>query len=586
MEQLGTVEGREVIDDRYTARTLCDAFQRTAHEYAAATALRTPGNAVELTWADVAERVERLSAGLAALGIARGDTVAMMLRNRPEFHLLDWAALHLGATPFSMYVTSPPEQIAHLLDNADSRVIVTERAFLDAVAAAVEMAGANAEVVVVDSAEGFRSLDDLLELGADDFAFEATWRAVEPGDVACLIYTSGTTGPPKGVQLTHHNLIAAWRAACASTPVLNRTGRFVSYLPHAHMADRIASHYPAMLTGSSVTCVDDPKAILAALPDLRPTYFLAVPRIWEKLKPALEPKLGVDATIAEALERGRLRARGETLDASQEAAYDAVEAAVFAPLRSVLGLDAADVLVSGAAPIAAEVLEFFAAIGLEITEGYGMSETSAVATATRQGALRFGTVGPPLPGIDVRLAEDGEVLVHGDVVMLGYRKQPEQTAEAIDADGWLHTGDLGAFDDEGNLRIVDRKKELIINASGKNMSPANIETAIRSASSLVGHVVAIGDKRPYNVALIVPDPEVRRTFDGEQAVREEIDRALAEGNARLSRIEQIKRYALVDDEWLPGGEELTPTLKLKRRSIRERYEGVIEQLYQADGRDG
>jgi long-chain acyl-CoA synthetase len=601
MQDVAAPLAEDAVAEGSTDVTLCAAFQRSAREHSARIALRTPGAQVSLTWAEVGPRVEGLAAGLAAHGVGRGDTVASMLLNRPEFHLVDWAALHLGAAPFSMYVTSPAEQVAHLLDNAGSRVIVTERAFLATVLDARARAGSTAEVFVVDGAEGHGTLDDLAAAGSPDFDFEGAWRAVEPADVACLIYTSGTTGPPKGVELTHRNLLTALASSRRAGVGVTRPSSLVSYLPHAHLADRMASHYPAMVTGSAITCVEDARTIVGLLPDARPTLWIAVPRIWEKLKPALEAKLtGVGdeaqrSRIAAALDLGRARARGETLDADGQAAYDAVDGAVFAPLRASLGLDGAETLISGAAPIAADVLEFFAAIGLFVVEAYGMSESSAVATVTRPGVLRFGTVGPPYPGVEVRLAEDGEVLVRGDVVMRGYRKEPEKTTEAVDRDGWLRTGDVGAFDDEGNLRIVDRKKEIIVNAAGKNMSPANIENAIKGASPIIGQVVAIGDLRPYNVALVVLDPEVLAPFAERLGLESaqpadlaehpdviaEIERAVDEGNSRLSRIEQVKRFRVLGDVWEPGGNELTPTLKLRRRPIHERYAEEIDRLYSA-----
>ena len=579
--------------------TFCQAFQRTVAEHAGEVALRTPGDAVSLTWADIGARVQAAAAGLAGLGVRRGDTVALMLGNRPEFHVLDLAALHLGATPFSIYATSSPGQIAHVLGNAGSRVVVTERQFLDRVDAARGDVPDVESVVSVDGGESARTLDDVLASPAPGFDFDATWQAVEPGDLAVLIYTSGTTGPPKGVELTHRSLLAAWDAVRGAVPVLGRRGRLISYLPHAHLADRFFAHYPAMVTGSSITCVEDARTVVGALPDVRPTVWLAVPRIWEKLKSALEAGLaghedaGVRELAAQGLALGVARARGETLDAEQVAAYERIDGMLFAPMRGKLGLDEADALVSGAAPIGADVLEFFAAIGVEILEGYGMSECSAVISINRPGETRIGSVGRPAPGVELRLADDGEILMRGDMMMRGYRGDPEQTSEAIDAEGWLHTGDIGELDADGFLRIVDRKKELIVNAAGKNMSPANIEGAIKACSPLIGQAVAIGDRRPYNTALLVLDPDVAAAHAAKQGlpdaspaalaadpgVHELIGAAIEEANARLSRVEQIKRWKLLADDWQPGGHELTPTMKLKRKPIAERYATTIDELY-------
>jgi long-chain acyl-CoA synthetase len=584
------------------AATFCEAFLRSAARHAEKVAVRTPGDEVSLTWAQAAATVRRLTAGMAARGVRRGDTVGMVLLNRPEFHLLDWAALHAGATPFSVYVTSPPEQVEHVLANAAPSLLITERAFLDNLLAARERAGSTAEVVVIDGAEGHLSLEDLAEAGEPGFDFDASWGAVQPDDVAVIIYTSGTTGPSKGVQLTHRSLLTAWRLVSDAVPGIRRTGSLVTYLPHAHLADRIVCHYTATVSGSSLTCVGDPRQVLDALPDARPTLFMAVPRLWEKLKDGLDATLaGLEdeaarAAAAHGLELGIALARGERLEPGRRGAYDAIDRQLFAPLRARLGLDRAETLVSGAAPIAADVLEFFAALGLPIVEAYGMSESSAVSSITRPGELRFGTVGRPLDGLELRLADDGEILVRGEVVMVGYRNDPAQTAEAIDADGWLHTGDVGAFDDDGNLRIIDRKKELIINAAGKNMSPANIENAIKSGSPLIAQVVALGDRRPYNTALIVLDPDACEAYarreglaDGgpealsqDPMVLEIVAAAVEEGNARLSRIEQVKRFTVLPDSWLPGSDVLTPTLKLRRKPIAERYAEAIDGLYTRD----
>jgi long-chain acyl-CoA synthetase len=545
--------------------TLCRAFQRTASAYPDEVSLRTPGDGVSLTWAELAARVEAAAGALAAIGIGRGDTVAMMLANRPEFHIVDLAALHLGATPFSIYNTSSPEQIGYVLHNAESRVVVTERAFLDPVQTARDDAPVVDAVISIDGGQRALALDELQAPAG--FDFDTGWRSVAPADVAVLIYTSGTTGPPKGVQLTHHNLLAATDAARGAAPALANRGRLLSYLPHAHVADRFFSHYPAVLTGSSITCVADVSTLASALTDVRPSAWVAVPRIWEKLKIALQP----------ALPAGR--------DATEDE---------LAALRAGIGLDQAEFLLSGAAPISGDVLEFFAGIGLEILEGYGMSESSAVISITRPGEVRIGTVGPPCPGVELRLADDGEILVRGEMVMVGYRREPDKTAEAIDPEGWLHTGDIGALDPDCNLRIVDRKKELIINAAGKNMSPANIETAIKSALPLIGHAVAIGDRRPYNVALLVLDPDAAAHYADQLGLPDASPAALASdpgllelvgtavqrANSRLSRVEHIKRWTLLADEWQPGGPELTPTLKIRRKAIADRYAAQIDALYQ------
>ncbi|HEV7398941.1 MAG TPA: long-chain fatty acid--CoA ligase [Solirubrobacterales bacterium] len=578
----------------FTAETMCEAFQVTAEEWADSPALRLKDSDYKASFAEYAEAVRRRAAGLAKLGVKRGDTVGFMLINRPALHLNDCAAMHLGATCFSVYNTSSPEQVEYVVRDAGNRVIVTEQAFLETVLAAREQIEGLEHVVVIDgeAPEGTISIDELEGMGDSDFDFEATWRAVEPGDVLCLIYTSGTTGPPKGVQLTHANMVAVWRA-CDAVQATKPGGRFISFLPSAHIADRWAGLYAQMFYGSCVFCCPDPRQMVAYSIEVKPTVWGGVPRIWEKLKAAIEIGIAAEADEAKreateaAIELGRRRARALMDGGAPEelqAEWDRADEQVLSKIRALLGLDQVESFVVGAAPTPPEVLEFFLALGIEIRETWGMSETTAITTLNPPGRARVGTVGPPIPNTEVKLAEDGEVMVRGPQVMLGYRNLPEKTAEALTEDGWLLTGDIGEFDEQGYLRIVDRKKELIINAAGKNMSPANIEAKLKAASTLIAQAVAVGDNRPYNVALIALDPEslaARGAAADDPAVAKEIAEAIEAANARLSRVEQIKRYKLLSGEWLPGGEELTPTMKLKRRPIERKYEADIEALYSA-----
>jgi len=571
---------------------MCEAFQLTAAEYAAAPALRLKDSDYEATFAEYAEAVRRRAAGFAALGVERGDTVGFMLVNRPAFVLTDCAAMHLGATCFSIYNTSSPEQIEYVVGDAANRVIVTEAAFLERVLEARERVETLEHVIVVDgeAPEGTVSLAELETMGDPDFDFEAAWRAVEPDDLLCLIYTSGTTGPPKGVQISHDNMTSQWRA-CDEVHATSPGGRTISYLPSAHIADRWGLLYSQMVYGSCMHCCPDPRQLVAYSIEVKPTTWGGVPRIWEKLKAAIEMGMGgeQDAKKREATERamevGRRRAAAYIagdIPADLQAEWERADELVFSKIRATLGIDQVEWFVVGAAPTPPEVLEFFLALGIEICETWGMSETTAIATMNRPGAMRVGTVGPPMPGVEVKLATDGEVMVRGPVVMKGYRNMPDKTAEALTEDGWLLSGDVGEFDADGYLRIVDRKKELIINAAGKNMSPANIEAKLKAASPLIAQVVAIGDRRPYNVALIVLD---RETLAARGAAAEdpetiaEIERAVASANERLARVEQIKRFRVLDGEWEAGGDELTPTLKLKRKPIGEKYAAHIEALY-------
>jgi long-subunit acyl-CoA synthetase (AMP-forming) len=589
------------------AATVCEAFQATAALDPDAVALRTVGGGVEVSWGEYAERVERIAAGLAALGTAPGDTVALMMTNRPEFNLCDTAALHLGAIPFSIYNTLPVEDIVHLLSNAGSRVAICERRFAERLLAAGARTGVEHVICVDDAPVGTLPLAELERRGSPRFDFEAAWRAVEPDDVLTLIYTSGTTGPPKGVELTHANMLAQLRATSQVLPVVPGD-RCLSYLPSAHLADRWMTHYHGLAFGAQITSVADLSQLAAALVDTRPTIWVAVPRVWEKLGAALETGIAAEqdpaqaAAVRGAIEVGRRKVRAEQAanagqgpgpDENLLAEYEAADK-VLSKLRAKLGLDHVRWSVSGAAPIAVEVLEFFAAIGLEICEALGMSELSCLVTINRPGHIRFGTVGKPLRGVEVTVADDGELLVRGPTVMRGYRRQPDKTAAAIDPDGWLRTGDIAEIDPDGYVWIVDRKKELIINAAGKNMSPANIEAKLKSASPLIGQAVAIGDRRPYNVALIVLDPEACAAHAAAEGLPDPSPAALSRdpriaaavataverANGKLARVEQIKRHTILPHVWPAGGDHLTPTMKLKRKPIAERYSDEINALYQ------
>ncbi|OHV00345.1 fatty acid--CoA ligase FadD11 [Mycobacterium talmoniae] len=583
--------------------TLCEAFQRTAAIDPDAVAVRTVGDTQTLTWREYAAQVRRVAAGLAGLGVTRGDTVSLMMANRVEFYPLEVGAQHVGATSFSVYNTLPAEQLHYLFTNAGTRVVICEEQYVDRIRAS----GAAIEhIVCIDGAPaGALSVDDLIAAGARDFDFDATWRAVQPDDIITLIYTSGTTGNPKGVEMTHTNLLFEANALNAVLGV-QFGDRITSYLPSAHIADRAMALYNQEVFGVQVTVVPDVRAIAAALPDVRPTIWGAVPRVWEKLKAAIEfaadnepdedRRLALQWALAIGAKRSAALIAGQSVPDDVAAEWVTADELVLSKLRAKLGLDELRWAVSGAAPIPKETLGFFAGIGIPICEVWGMSELSCVASTTHPRDARLGTVGKLLPGLQARIAEDGEFLVRGPLVMRGYRKDPGKTAEAIDADGWLHTGDILEQDGDGYLRVVDRKKELIINAAGKNMSPANIENAILAACPLIGAMVTIGDSRPYNTALMVFDadsvgPYAARhglsdaspaALAADPGVIAQIAAGVADGNAKLSRVEQVKRFRVLPTLWEPGGDEVTLTMKLKRRPISAKYATEIEELYAAE----
>jgi long-chain acyl-CoA synthetase len=571
------------------AATMAEAFQLTAAANADRCALRTKGDAFSVTWGQYADKVRALAPGLSAMGLGRGDSLAIMLTNRPEFHFFDAAALHLGATPFSIYNTYAPEQIQYQVQDAAARILVTERAFLER----VRSVGGIEHLVVVDADDLDEALTiaDVEAMGDAEFDFEAAWRAVEPDDVLTLIYTSGTTGPPKGVQLTHSNQISAVRGF-DEVIAFPDDGRVVSWLPMAHIAERACSHYLPMLLGFTTTCCPNPREVVAYLPEVRPTWFFAVPRIYEKLKAALEAAFAAEQDEAKrqatqwALDVGLRRVRaeqaGEEVPDELLQEYAKADELVLSKIRARLGLDEIESINVGAAPTPREVIEFFHAIGIPLAELWGMSETTGYGACNPPERIKIGTVGPPAPGAEITLADDGEVLMRGPMVTPGYRNQPEKTREALDDEGWLHTGDVGEFDEDGYLKIIDRKKELIISAGGKNMSPANIEAKVKASSPLIGQAIAIGDGRPYNVALITLDPDVAPGFidqNGREAVEAEVQRGVNAANEQLAGVEQIKRFKILDTEWQPGGDELTPTMKLKRKPIHEKYAAEIEALY-------
>jgi long-chain acyl-CoA synthetase len=584
------------------AATIAEAFRITAGARAEEVAIRTKEDAFTITWGELRQRVDALAGGLDKLGLRRGETLALMLSNRPEFHLCDLAGMMLGAAPFSIYNTYTAEQIQYLLEDAEASILICEQQFLPQVLAARAEVPGLEHVIVVDgeAPEGTLALSEV-EGSNPDFDVDASVAQIQSTDVLTLIYTSGTTGPPKGVQLIHRNLLAAVEGL-EELIDFPPDGRVISWLPAAHIAERNAHHYLPIVFGLQITCCEDPRQVLSYLPEVRPSWFFAVPRIWEKLKAGLETMIAAqpeeqEAKMKRAVEAGiakvRLEQRGEPVPADLAEEVAKADEEVFAGVRSMLGLDQIEAINVGAAPTPVEVLEFFHAIGLPLAELWGMSETCGAGSVNPPGKIKIGTVGPAAPGVELKLDSDGEVLIRSEVVMLGYRNLPEKTAESMTDDGWLRTGDIGVFDEDGYLKIVDRKKELIISAAGKNMSPANIEATIKTASPLIGQACCIGDARPYNTALIVLDADFAPLWAGQRGVedttleslasdeqvRAEVEAGVQAANEKLAKVEQIKKFHLVAGDWLPGGDELTPTMKLKRKPIAEKYSVAIESMY-------
>jgi long-subunit acyl-CoA synthetase (AMP-forming) len=583
------------------APNLVKAFYASADRLGDEVAIRTAGDEVTISWNELRERVHRIAGGLAKLGVSKGDTVALMMNNRPEFIPCDLAVVALGGVPFSIYQTSSPEQIEYVTGDAGSKLAIVETEFLEQVTKAREALPDLEHVIVVDGEGGDHSLEEVEQMDPD-FDPSEILEELEPDDMLTLIYTSGTTGPPKGVQLTHRNLMTLVSGVDEIVDFPDRGGKVISWLPAAHIAERGAHYYLPVVRGLQVTICPDPRNIVKFLPEVQPTWFFSVPRIFEKIKAGLETTFAklpedereaAEAALDASVEKLRLEQAGKEVPDELAAAVAKADSEMFSALRKELGLDEVVAINVGAAPTPLEVLEFFHAIGIPVGELWGMSETCGVATCNPPGRVKLGTVGPPVPGVEIKLAEDGEVLVKSDSVMPGYRNLPDANAETFTDDGWLLTGDIGELDEDGYLKIVDRKKELIINAAGKNMSPANIEAKLKTASPLVGQAAAIGDKRPYNVALIVLDPDYapvwakRNGLEGkgveelatDEKAREAIQGAVEEANEKMARVEQIKKFTILPADWQPGGDELTPTMKLKRKPIADKYAEEIEALY-------
>ncbi|HZA58130.1 MAG TPA: AMP-dependent synthetase/ligase [Solirubrobacterales bacterium] len=585
------------------APNLVKAFYASVEKLGDDAAIRTEDDSYSISWNELRERVHRIAGGLAKLGVSKGDTVALLLNNRPEFIPCDLAAVSLGGIPFSIYQTSSPEQIQYVVSDAGSKVAIVESMFLEQFDTARENLPALEHVIVVDGEGGDHTLAEIEEMNPG-FDPAPMVDELTPDDMLTLIYTSGTTGPPKGVQLTHRNLMGLVGGVDEILDLPERDAKVISWLPAAHIAERGAHYYLPVIKGVGVTICPDPRKIGESLAAVRPTWFFAVPRVWEKMKSGLEAKLGslpdeqrepTLKAMEAAKQKVRLEQAGEEVPKELVAAVAHADEQVFANLRKAMGLDELVACNVGAAPTPVEVLEFFHAIGVPVGELWGMSETCGVATCNPPSKVKLGTVGPPVPGVEIRLAEDGEVMVKASSVMPGYRNLPEKSAETFDEEGWLLTGDIGELDEEGYLKIVDRKKELIINAAGKNMSPANIESHLKSASPLIGQAAAIGDQRPYNVALIVLDPDYAPVWAkgtglegksveelaGEEATQQAVQDAIDEANSKMARVEQIKKFKILPAEWQPGGDELTPTMKLKRKPISEKYSAEIQALYAA-----
>jgi long-chain acyl-CoA synthetase len=586
-----------------TARglTIPALLHRNATEFAGLPALSMLGGSRTYTWGELGDEVAALARGLSEAGLRAGDRMLIMMSGRPEHWIADLAAAHLGAVPSTVYATLSPDQLRYLAEHSGATFLVLESAemaarwkpILDALPTPprVLVVGESLQEVASRGAELHR---------ADPSVFAEAWRQVRADQPVTLLYTSGTTGDPKGVVLTHQNVIyqSVVLEATVSTPDHPES---LAYLPLAHIAERMLGIYNPIYRAGHVTICPDPAQLLTGLVTVRPVSFFGVPRIWEKMVAGLQGQLAaadppvqaaVAAASAVASQVHELREASLPIPPDLSARFDALDAQVLRPLRARLGLDKMMWAGSGAAPIPVEVLRYLAGIGLDVLEVWGMTETTGTATINTPDHFRTGTVGRPNPGMEIRLAEDGEIFVRGPLVCAGYLQPGGGVAPVVDADGWLATGDVGVLDADGYLTITDRKKELIITSAGKNISPAQIENLLR-AHPLIAQAVAIGDRRPYVTALIVLDEETAplwarargipdisvNSLASSPVVLEEIGAAVASANDHLARPEQVKSFRVLPTAWTPVTGELTPTLKLRRRVVQERYAGVIDELY-------
>ncbi|HEX2059051.1 MAG TPA: long-chain fatty acid--CoA ligase [Actinomycetota bacterium] len=610
--------------------TLIERFQEriAAHPDSVALKYKSGGAWKDITWREYGDRVRRAGKALMAQGLKHGDKMSLLSLNRPEWHVADIACLSIGAATAPIYVTNSPEQVAYVIGHSESKVAVVENA--DQLQKVLKMRSDLPDLEKVVVIEGYQgdadpdlvmTWDDFLAAGDKlaDADFDQARRTVKPEDLATFVYTSGTTGPPKAVMLTHSNIMWTARSSEAIIPLGEATkGRAVSYLPLSHIAERMLTHFLQIYYGTTTCFAESLDTLLADLQAIKPTYFFGVPRVWEKFYAGVQAKmaqadpndrktklarkaigLGKEITKREqeAVQRG-----GKITDAKiplgMKLQHAALDKLVLHKIRAAFGLEECELALSSAAPLSPELIWFFHSIGLKIAEGYGQSEDNGPTAWNPPDAVLIGSVGKPMPGLEVKLAEDGEILVRGGNLMAGYFKDDKATRETIDEDGWLHSGDVGEFNEHGYLKITDRKKDLIITAGGKNIAPQEIENKIK-VHSLISQVVAIGDRRPFMTCLITLDPEKAPAWAKEQGIDgdmaaiakhertiKEIQGAINETNKGLAKVEQIKKFRILERDFLQEENEITPTMKVKRKTINEIYGDAIEEMYSKESPDG
>ncbi|MDQ3940885.1 MAG: long-chain fatty acid--CoA ligase [Actinomycetota bacterium] len=591
------------------------------------------GTWTDITWREYGDHVRQAAKGLMALGFGHSEKISLLSNNRPAWHIADVAAMSLGGATAAIYTSNSPEQVAYIVDHSESKV-----AFVDVVEQLEKILKMRSDlprlqkVVVFDGYEGdadndfVMTWDDFLKSGEaiSDAQFDEARGKVKPEDLATFVYTSGTTGPPKGVMLTHENIW--WTATHSeqhipigdeSTKMPDGTynGRALSYLPLSHIAERMISHLLQIYYGTQTWFAESLETLPQDLQACKPTYFFAVPRVWEKfhakfMEMASQPPKDKSEARKKNIARKAIEAGKKVTELEQEAVarggkmadaripvglklrHNILDKLALSKVRGAFGLDECQLPLSAAAPLAPELIWFFHSIGIKITEGYGQSEDNGPTSWNPRDAIKIGTVGTPLSGLEVKLAEDGEILVRGGNLMKGYYKDEQATRETIDEDGWLHSGDVGVMDENGYLKITDRKKDLIITAGGKNIAPQEIENRLKTRHPLISQVVVIGDRRPFLTALITLDEEKAPSWGKEQGIDgdlaaianhertiKEIEGAVNELNKTFAKVEGIKKFRVLERDFLQEENEITPTMKVKRKQINEIYADVIEALY-------
>jgi long-chain acyl-CoA synthetase len=592
------------VEERGTkSATLADLLPRAAQLYGSAPAIQFKDGDkwVTRSFVEVEETVRELALGLIDLGVTKGDKVSILANTRPEWTYFDFAALSVGATVVPIYQTNSPEECQYVLENSDAKVVVVEDdEQLEKIRAVRDQLPLLEQVVLMTGvSDDAISLDDLASRGAgrDAAEWERHWQAVTPQDICTFIYTSGTTGPPKGCVISHGNY-RAMLDMVNETSVIEGEDVTYLYLPLAHSFALLIQLGSFDLGATIAYWERDPLKIMPNLAELKPTYFPSVPRIFEKIYTLATSSMEKEGGLKKAIFDWSIRVGGKMREAERSGRkpgfllrkqYEFADKQILSKIRGLFG-GKLRLAVSGAAPISPEILRFFDAAGVLVLEGWGMTETSTAATISSPDDFKVGTIGKPFPGCEIKIADDGELLVKGPNVFQGYYKNEEATRETI-VDGWLHTGDLGAIDADGFIRITGRKKDIIITAGGKNITPANLENEIKQ-HPLVSQCVVVGDRRPYLVALVTLDPEEAAAYAKEQglpedptqlasngAVREAIEAHLAKINEKFARVEQVKKIAILPNDLSQENGELTPTLKVKRAVVADKHQREIEQLY-------